>query len=697
MGTSDRVKAKGGIMNHYRRPSLSTVLCALTAAALLPTTALAGQNIVRDQVSWATPDLPEHSVRIDDTTLVWTAETTTQRGKELYWVDFAQNMAPENLSNDVEHPDYAQFDPAISGDRIVYSEQPNTGTSGITLRYFDLATGEDHDISRGDFAHDSPDIDGDRVVWSGHPGTHTGDIRMLQFDEGIPGARLDITTSGTVDDEHPRVSGDRVVWMCNRVAGNDVGLYDITTGETTFARLEGMPAGLVEMADISGDRVAMQFTPAGQSDSDIMIWDLSKGTFEVLQNDGDHQHNPAIDGDRVYWVGYEGDGIIGGINLASGTTMRADASSVEVPTFGSAPAVSGETVAWADARNGRIDIWRRTRYLSADRLAGNDRYDAAVAIAREEFGAFLSPTHWDPMTHVIIASGEDKAAADPLSASGLCWTYSAPLLLTSSTKLPSSTKTALQQMHADNPGLKIVVVGGPASVPSAVVAEMEAIVGTGDVERLLSTGGRYEMAAAVSTRMRSARPNEIGPAVLYANGADPATFFDALSLSAVSRSAGIPILLVSADAVPTATKNESSLLAWRANENGYDLRRYIGGGPKTVSESVRVQLGVSAQSRWYGADRYATSLSIAENATHLGYASPGRVALAAKVPDALAGGAFAGADHGLLIVTNGTVLPSSVRNHLRANHTSMDRAYLLGGTASVTPAVATNVDAALQY
>ncbi|TLM79415.1 MAG: hypothetical protein FDZ75_08860, partial [Actinobacteria bacterium] len=59
----------------------------------------------------------------------------------------------------------------------------------------------------------------------------------------------------------------------------------------------------------------------------------------------------------------------------------------------------------------------------APRLDGENRYSTAVEIAKEGFPG------WEGVDTVVIASGDDRAAADPLAASGLCWLYDAPLLL----------------------------------------------------------------------------------------------------------------------------------------------------------------------------------------------------------------------------------------------------------------------------
>ena len=144
----------------------------------------------------------------------------------------------------------------------------------------------------------------------------------------------------------------------------------------------------------------------------------------------------------------------------------------------------------------------------------------------------------------MIASGEDRSAfSDPLAASGLSWAYhGAPVLLVSSTSTPSTlSRRALSQIRAANGRLSLHIVGGTISVPAARIAELRTAAGAGStVERVLATGSRYDLAAAIATRMQALRPAEFPARAFIANGADPATFTDALSLAPLSAATGAP-------------------------------------------------------------------------------------------------------------------------------------------------------------
>ncbi|MDP2299508.1 MAG: cell wall-binding repeat-containing protein, partial [Actinomycetota bacterium] len=89
--------------------------------------------------------------------------------------------------------------------------------------------------------------------------------------------------------------------------------------------------------------------------------------------------------------------------------------------------------------------------LSVQRVAGSDRYGTAVAIAQQ--------THpgWTDVAHVVVASGEDRALADPLAAGSLCWAYDAPLLLVTGSGVPAPVKTALEEIRSINDTVTVTV------------------------------------------------------------------------------------------------------------------------------------------------------------------------------------------------------------------------------------------------
>jgi putative cell wall-binding protein len=316
------------------------------------------------------------------------------------------------------------------------------------------------------------------------------------------------------------------------------------------------------------------------------------------------------------------------------------------------------------------------------RLAARTRFSTAVEIAKV---AYPGPAG---RIDIIIASGDDRAAADPLAASGLCWAYDAPMMLVSAARTPDEVKAAVAGAAAANGTVTLRVVGGPVSVPDARLAELVAAGGGPakvKIDRIRSTGSRYDLAAAIAARMKAVRGAEMPPVALIANGADPNTFFDALALSPIATGKGAPILLVTADTVPAATA--ASLNALKPTTI------IVGGGPNTVRESVRASLGAT---RWSGRTRYDTAIAIANGAVGKGWLNRKTIGIAAKLPDALTGGTLAGVRGGVMVLTDGTTLTPATQSWLATYKAQIAAVYVFGGPLSISDAVVNQIRNAIK-
>jgi len=334
------------------------------------------------------------------------------------------------------------------------------------------------------------------------------------------------------------------------------------------------------------------------------------------------------------------------------------------------------------------------------RVAGSDRYAVAAAIARGD-----NPG-WSGVTDVVLASGEDRAAADPLAAAGLCWAYGspgkpAPLLLTGSASVASNTEQAIAEMVSRNTTVTLHVVGGTVSVPAARIAEIRAAVAsrlgisaaqaTARVrfERLLATGSRYDMAAAIAARMVQMRGSEATASVMLANGAEAARFYDALAVTPISARTGAPVLLVSANSVSAATVDALEMMGTPGSS------RYVAGGPASVSAAVMKRLSVPAGNRMSGPDRYSTAVAVANRAIGEGWLDARNIGIAARVPDALTGGVSIGGDGGVVLFTDSRSLSAPTAAFLGSAYDDVERCVVFGGTSSVSPAVFDQIVSAL--
>ncbi|MDH4140647.1 MAG: carboxypeptidase regulatory-like domain-containing protein, partial [Coriobacteriia bacterium] len=318
------------------------------------------------------------------------------------------------------------------------------------------------------------------------------------------------------------------------------------------------------------------------------------------------------------------------------------------------------------------------------RVSGKTRYSTAVEIAREGFPG------WEGIDTVILASGDDRAAADPLAASGLCWLYDAPLFLVSERYTPSEVLGAVRDIVGVNGPVKMRVVGGPVSVPSARANEIKNYVdgyfgqaGLVQWSRVTDTGGRYYLARKIAEEMKANAAYQgktLPGAALIANGADYTKFFDALAMSPVAAQNGTPVLLVSVTEVPGDTAAALSML-----KGAGVTETIIGGGPYTVGDGVAKKLsGMGfAVDRWYGRSRYDTAVDIAREAQARGWLDDRVAGVAAALPDALAGGSMIGLHKGVLLLSKPTELPPSTAWWLDTHGSNVDNCYLFGGPNSV--------------
>lgn len=258
------------------------------------------------------------------------------------------------------------------------------------------------------------------------------------------------------------------------------------------------------------------------------------------------------------------------------------------------------------------------------RLAGASRYATAAAVAG---------TGWPAgATEVLVATGENFP--DGLAASAVAGGRKAPLLLTAALTLPEPTRAELDRLRPDT----VRVVGGAGAVSDRVISAIRDLLPKATVERI-SGGSRYETAAAVG-RLASDGADD----AFVATGAN---FPDALSAGPAAASLGAPLLLTAGSALSAATSQEL--------QRRKPARTFVVGGPGVVSESVVAEIrrvtGGTVE-RISGASRYGTAAAVSDR-VFTGMTPTIVLATGRNFPDALAAGAFAGAQRSPLLLDAG--------------------------------------------
>ncbi len=308
------------------------------------------------------------------------------------------------------------------------------------------------------------------------------------------------------------------------------------------------------------------------------------------------------------------------------------------------------------------------------RVPGSDRYAVAADMARK--GWRNADGSWE-CTHVIVACGEDKAAADPLAAGGVAGIYDAPILLTKSSTLPYATKSVIAQIAAANPGLRVHLVGGTLSVPDARWTDIRRIGGVSGVKDRISGSDRYVVTANIAKRMVSVAGTTADFAgVLVICSENPAAFYDALAASPASFSSKMPMLGVKKGSVPTAVR--AVLRDYLAGKT-----RYAVSSAGYISSTAYAQAGCT-QRIANTTNRYVAATQIADRCVTENWLARSDTAITAKLSDALGGGAFMGNAGGVMLYTTVTSgIHTNTRSWIDMHSADITRGWVFGGTSSV--------------
>ncbi|HUG83095.1 MAG TPA: cell wall-binding repeat-containing protein [Euzebya sp.] len=199
------------------------------------------------------------------------------------------------------------------------------------------------------------------------------------------------------------------------------------------------------------------------------------------------------------------------------------------------------------------------------RVGGGDRYDTSVAVAEA-----LESVTGAEATRAVVTTGErfpDALAAGPIAGNLGPDQTPVPLLLTAADELPEQIADYLDARTIE----RTVVIGGPAAVSEAVVAQLPAAEQVGGLERT-------ETSALAADLLAELREETATEALL----ATAANFPDALVVGSVGGRDGIPTLLTYSESLAASPPTHGWLVG-----SGPELRRvYIAGGNAVISHSI---------------------------------------------------------------------------------------------------------------
>ena len=317
--------------------------------------------------------------------------------------------------------------------------------------------------------------------------------------------------------------------------------------------------------------------------------------------------------------------------------------------------------------------------MTQKRLSGLDRYATAAAVAENAYAS---------ATKSIIVSGETYA--DALSASALSGAVSAPIFLTQASALPAVTAAAMARVMGANK--TVYIIGGENAVGAGVATTL---TGLGYVVTRISGADRYATAAAVAAKVKTSATigsmNGIVTCILVSGQG----YADGLAAGPLAAGNKMPVLLTEPGTLTAATSAAITASGCK--------QMLIVGGTASVSAAVATAAdaltGVSV-TRVSGADRYATSVAVAELAYKviglggLGWASVQTiVARGDSFADALAASQLAGTGtNRTLLLTQADAIPAGASTLLTAKRATLNYIFVIGGTSAIPADVAQAAD-----
>jgi len=323
--------------------------------------------------------------------------------------------------------------------------------------------------------------------------------------------------------------------------------------------------------------------------------------------------------------------------------------------------------------------------IEVDRHSGADRYATAVEIA-EAYADEVRGRGRPAIDTILVTSGADAHFGCALPAPALSRLYEAPLLLTTRTDVPNAVERFVEDYDID----RAFILGGTDVVSNDVRDELEKLNNV-EVKRVAGSdcyGTAVEVAELVgSPAGQPGTYRREGRTALVATGE---VFADALAAGPLAYTGEHPILLT-----PRSSLDSRVSQFLRSSRTEHVI---ILGGSAAVSGSVEraiESLGISVE-RLFGADRYATAVSIGEEL--LGSSPPqgcfagDEVGLAygRKSPDAIASGPLLGELCAPLLLTDVRDLPRATSDYLESDDYATGdadgdlRITIFGGTAAVS-------------
>ncbi len=289
------------------------------------------------------------------------------------------------------------------------------------------------------------------------------------------------------------------------------------------------------------------------------------------------------------------------------------------------------------------------------RLAGFDRYETASQIAK---------SGWAQSDYAIIAFGENYP--DALSSAPLAKKYNAPILLTTSSNLPSTTKQTLIDLQVKN----VFLIGGTGVIYASVESEIQTM---GINTTRIFGNDKYDTAIKVAQQITTT------PSTIFVvTGED---YPDALSVASIASIKQVPIILVPNDSIPDSVKN----YIFSINVS----KTYVIGYSDIISDNVFKQFPNAE--RILGSDKYARNIAVNQLFNSDFKSENICVATGEGFADALTSTAYsAKISEPIILINNDS--PTNTKGYYQQRLSNASNVYVFGGTGIIPDSVMQNLN-----
>ena len=347
-------------------------------------------------------------------------------------------------------------------------------------------------------------------------------------------------TTGDRGSYHASISADGSFvafhsWAPNLVAGDsnrtcDVFVHEMRTASTSrvsVSSIGGQGNERSEMPAISADGRYVAF----DSDATNLVPDDRNRMSDVFVHD---RRTGVTERVSVATGGKEGDG------ASQLPAISANGKVIAFESFAHnivyKPLEDTTTDVYVHERGAYVDpVVQQRHVVPVERVEGRTAFDTAAEAYRVAY-----PNGLDPMGHrtVIIVSGRTWQFA--LIASSLAGVLDGPVLLTNPNNVPDATLAEIERLGA----VKAVIIGCEDSVHLTVDAQLEKLLGEGNVERICGACN-IEVADRVAARVIALQAGRWDGTAFVAPGGFCYDVPGAFAISPISVSQGWPVYFVS--------------------------------------------------------------------------------------------------------------------------------------------------------